>query len=129
MQKIRVMMADDNAEMLVAASTIVASEFEAPETFLDGDSLLAAIFPRQPELIILDVGLGESSGFDVARQLAARGCSSKVLFLTVNEQEEFVNAGLAIGALGYVFKSQLSEDLIPAMKSALAGRQFVSGRR
>ena len=51
------------------------------------------------------------------------------MFLTINESPEFVEACLAEGALGFVVKSHLKADLIPAINAALAGRSFVSALR
>jgi len=58
--------------------------------------------------------------------LRAAGSRSKFVFLTVHGDEDYVREALAAGAVGYVVKSRLASDLLPALREALAGRQFIS---
>lgn len=51
---------------------------------------------------------------------------AKLVFLTIHTEEEFVDACRAEGALGYVTKSRMKTDLIPAIDGSLSGRPFVS---
>jgi DNA-binding NarL/FixJ family response regulator len=60
------------------------------------------------------------------RSLRAAGSRSKFVFLTVHGDEDYVRAALAAGAVGYVVKSRLASDLVPALREALAGRRFIS---
>ena len=50
------------------------------------------------------------------------------VIVTVHEDEELVRAGLAEGALGFVLKSRLETELLPAVQAALKGKVFVSPR-
>jgi DNA-binding NarL/FixJ family response regulator len=54
------------------------------------------------------------------------GARANIVFLTIHESPEFVEACLAEGALGFVVKSHMKADLIPAINAALSGRCFVS---
>ena len=49
--------------------------------------------------------------------------------LSVHDDPELVRAALETGALGYVVKSRMSTELVPAVRAALAGRTFVSAVR
>ena len=64
-----------------------------------------------PDLIILDISLGDISGFEVARRLKRAGCAAKIIFLSLHEDMDFVGAAFGLGASGFVFKSRLSTDL------------------
>jgi DNA-binding NarL/FixJ family response regulator len=48
------------------------------------------------------------------------------VFVTVHAEAMFVEAGLEAGALGYVLKDSAGDDLVPAIRAALSGRQYVS---
>jgi len=50
----------------------------------------------------------------------------KVIFLTVHNESDFVEAALAAGTSGYVVKIRLLSDLLPAIREVLAGHTFVS---
>ncbi len=66
------------------------------------------------------------NGIEAAHRLKQTGSRSKLVFLTMHEDPDFVRAALAEGALGYVAKSRLATDLPAAIHAALAGRLFVS---
>ena len=79
-----------------------------------------------PDLIILDITMSRIDGIETARHLRASGSRAKIVFLTVHADPDYVREGLAAGATGYVVKSRLASDLVPALREALAGRSFVS---
>ena len=70
--------------------------------------------------------MGEVSGIDVARQLRDSGCSAKIIFLTVHEDRDYINAAIGAGGSAYVVKSRLNSDLVTAIDAALANKLFVS---
>ena len=70
--------------------------------------------------------MGETSGIDLARKLRDSGCHSKIVFLTVHEDPDFLEAAMGAGGSAYVVKSRLSLDLVPAIDAVLAGKIFVS---
>jgi DNA-binding NarL/FixJ family response regulator len=92
----------------------------------NGTSVLDDIDMLNPDIVILDISLGDLTGFAVARCLKNRGCSAKIIFLTVHENVDFVTAAFDIGASGYVFKSRVTEDLTKAIDIVFNGGQFSS---
>jgi DNA-binding NarL/FixJ family response regulator len=71
----------------------------------------------------------ELDGIEAARRLREMGANAPIVFLTIHESPEFVEACQAEGALGFVLKAQMKVDLIPAINAALAGQCFVSPLR
>jgi DNA-binding NarL/FixJ family response regulator len=71
----------------------------------------------------------ELDGIAAAHRLPEIGARAIVAFLTIQEGPEFVEACLAEGALGFVMKSQMKADLIPAINAALSGQRFISSTR
>jgi DNA-binding NarL/FixJ family response regulator len=65
-------------------------------------------------------------GIEAAQELREAGSRVRFVFLTIHSESEFVDACVAQGALGYVVKSHMKTDLIPAIKAALLGRIFIS---
>ncbi len=122
----RVLLADDNRAILSIVRDLLEPEFAVVGAFTDGNSVLAEVAELKPDIVILDVSLGDPDGFTVARQLQSACYHSRIVFLTVHEIGEFVRMALAAGAVGYVFKSRLTTDLIPALHAASGGRLFVS---
>ncbi|MBV8114523.1 MAG: response regulator transcription factor, partial [Silvibacterium sp.] len=80
----------------------------------------------KPDVVILDISMGEVSGIALARELRDSGSESKIVFLTVHEDYDFVKAAIGSGALAYVVKSRLSADLVCGVEAAMAEKLFVS---
>ena len=102
-----------------------------PELLVIGevsDGLAAVRYSRelQPDLVLLDIGLPDLNGIEVARQIREVAPLSKILFLSENRSLEVVAEALRSGGDGYVVKSSAASDLLPAVESVLQGKQFVS---
>jgi len=80
----------------------------------------------QPDLILLDIGLPKLNGLCAAEQMRKVSPRSIILFLTQDNSQDVVQEALNSGALGYVHKTRTHRDLLPAIDSVLAGKQFVS---
>jgi len=123
---IRLLLADDNLEILETLVDMLQPAYVVVAALSDGASVLEQAPGLNPDLIILDISLGDMAGFEVARQLKKAGVPAKVIFLTVHENIDFVRAAFDLGAVGYVFKSRISPDLIDAINTICAGGRFSS---
>jgi DNA-binding NarL/FixJ family response regulator len=113
--------------MLAALVHLLQKDFTVLGALSTGASVLARVASLNPDVILLDVSLGDITGFQVAERLRSAACPSKIVFLSVHENPEFVRAALDIGASGYVFKSQISRDLTNAIDAVAKGGQFLPG--
>ena len=120
------LLADDNPAMLTTLVEMLQTRYRVAAALPNGNSVLDQIATFCPDLVILDISLGDLTGFQVAKRLKNSGCTAKIIFLTVHEDIEFVNAAFDIGASGYVFKSRVTEDLTKAIDIALSGGRFAS---
>ena len=123
-----VLLADDNPVILNHVRKLLGrnKQYEVVGAVSDGDAVLREYFLLWPEIIVLDISMGELSGIDVARTLVESGCTAKIVFLTVHEDSDFLNAAMDAGGSAYVVKSRVSTDLITAIEAALSGKHFVS---
>jgi DNA-binding NarL/FixJ family response regulator len=80
----------------------------------------------QPDLVLLDIGLPDLNGIEVACQIREVAPWCKILFVSENRSREIVTVALRSGGNGYVVKSSAASDLLPAVESVLQGKQFVS---
>jgi two-component system response regulator NreC len=69
----------------------------------------------QPDIILMDITLPDISGIEVTRQLQQSGCKSKIIALTIHEDEQYFFEMLQAGASGYVPKRAAPEDLLTAI--------------
>ena len=81
----------------------------------------------QPDVIVLDISMPGMTGFEVASRLRKAGSKAAVVFLTVHDDEDFMQAAKAAGGIGYVVKPRLASDLAVAVLEA--GRAARSSRR
>jgi CheY-like chemotaxis protein len=122
----RVLLVDDHPAVLRQVAQLLSGEFRVVGNLADGRELMPAIRDHHPDLLVLDISLPGASGIDLARQLADTPAAPKIVFLTVHEDPDYAREALETGALGYVVKSRLASDLIPALHAALEGKRFVS---
>ncbi len=123
---VRVLLADDSPSMLQAARRILEPEFQIVGTVEDGQAVLEAAETLKPDVLILDISMGVMNGLEAARLLTRLGSKAKIVFLTVHNDQEFVEEAFSAGAVGYVIKPRLGTDLLVAVREALVGHTFVS---
>jgi len=121
-----VVIAEDHLLYLERISGLLARDFEIVAVAIDGKRGLRAVINCQPDAVVLDISLPELDGIEAAREIRRNGLDSKIVFVTVHEDLDFVNGALKAGANGYVFKSRVTADLVVALKEVLAGRTFLS---
>ncbi len=121
----RVLISDDNPEMLEAVKHILQSEFNVVAALGEACDVVDQVSKLKPDVVVLDLAMGEMNGFEITRQLRMDLCRSKIIFLTVYEDLDFIRAALDAGASGYVFKSRMNTDLRTAMKTVLNDKVFI----
>ena len=123
---LRILLADDNSAVLDQVSRMLAKDYEIVAAVKEGYEVVQECLRLKPDVIVLDISMGEVSGIDLARELRDCGCRSKIVFLTVHEDYDFVNAAIGSGASAYVVKSRLGADLMLGIEAAAAEKLFVS---
>jgi DNA-binding NarL/FixJ family response regulator len=124
---IRILIADDyeawrrQARLLLQARPewqVIAEAADGPEAIQKAEKL-------KPDLILLDIGLPKLNGIEAARRIRELSPSSKIVFLSQNNDHDIVRAALSTGALGYVWKTDAQSELLTAMSAVLRGKQYV----
>jgi DNA-binding NarL/FixJ family response regulator len=127
--KIRVVLADDHLLMIALVRQTLGKEFEVVGSVEDGKQAVEAVLALNPDALVIDISMPVLNGFQAAKQLQTANSRAKIIFLTVFEGRDFVDAAFSAGASGYVNKARLSTDLIPAIHEAMLGRIFISVSR
>jgi DNA-binding NarL/FixJ family response regulator len=124
--KPRILLADDHPAALAQAARVLGEGNEIVGAVPNGLELLDAAERLDPDVVVLDISMPGVGGFEAARLLKQIGSRSKLVFLTVWEDPDFLREALALGADAYVVKSRLASDLFLAVNEALAGSKFIS---
>jgi DNA-binding NarL/FixJ family response regulator len=125
-KRLRVLVADDHKTMLDYLVRVLSNEFDVVAAVGDGASVVNEAERMKPDVLVLDVGMPMMSGIAAASRLKAAGSTAKIVFVTMHHDREFVQESSNLGTVGFVVKDRLVSDLMPAIKSVLAGRPFVS---
>ena len=126
MKKARILLADDHPHLVAKVTQLLQPEYEVLGAVSDGQALVSAAERLKPDVLVLDVTMPILDGIEAAKKLKAQGCESKIVFLTVHSDPDYLRACLAAGGLGYVSKSRMASDLLHAVDHALAERIFIS---
>src|SRR3984885_14210076 len=121
----RILLADDHPAVLKATNALLRTQFDIVGNATDGPTLVSEALRLCPDVIVADITLPVFSGIDAARQLRESAPSVKIVFLTVHSEQQFIEACMAEGALGYVLKAHMKGPLIPAIQAALVGRSYI----
>ena len=122
----RILIAEDNREMRNTILHLVENDYEVVGTVGDGRALIDAAAELEPEIGVFDISMPIVNGIEAAIQIRKQGSQMKIVFLTVNEDTDFIDAAFDAGASGYVVKRQMASDLLTAIHEALEGRTFIS---
>jgi two-component system response regulator DegU len=125
----RVLLVDDNETMLNRAAAALKYCCLVVGSVQDSRKAIKAALTLKPDVIVLDISMPGMSGLEIASRLREAGSTAALVFLTVHDEEDFILAAKAAGAIGYVVKPRLGSDLTVAVQEARAGRPFVSPLR
>jgi DNA-binding NarL/FixJ family response regulator len=124
--KTTVLLADDHPPLLEAAAAILRPHFDVVGTATDGAMLVSEALRLRPDVVVTDITMPVLNGIEAVRKLRESSFSATFVFLTIHAKEEFLEACLAEGALGYVLKSRMKAHLVAAIRAALKGESYVS---
>jgi DNA-binding NarL/FixJ family response regulator len=122
----RVLAADDLPEILEQVRELLRDHYEVIGLVANGQQALRAALTLNPDILVLDISMPILNGFEVARSVRESNCRAKIVFFTMHEDRDYLDAAFSCGASGYVLKSRASTDLLPALEAALQHRTFTS---
>ena len=126
MQSLKILVVEDFEEFrrLVCLLLQPIAEFQV-ELASDGLKAVQKAEELQPDLILLDIGLPDLNGIEVARRVRKLAPAARILFFSVESDPDLVREALAFGT-GYIYKPRVQSDLLPAIEAARRGERFVS---
>ncbi len=109
-------MVDDHAGFRAEVRRFLESlGYDVVAEAVDGASAVVAARKFAPDIIVLDVVLPDMDGFGVARQLAARGVTSRVILVSTREASDYGSRVASCGAVGFIAKADLSSASFQAL--------------
>ena len=116
------LLAEDHPDVATQLRALLEPEFEVMTTVGDGFAMLGAARALRPDVIVADIAMPLLDGITAAAELLREVPKARVVFVSVHRDAALVQQCMTLGALGYVSKLNAGDELLPALRAALAGR-------
>src|SRR6201989_460537 len=124
----RILVADDNGIVRAGIKLLLERQADLQVVAEAADRVEAAHAPvaSRPDLCILDVGMPRKTGLQAAREIRSFLSDTRVLMLSMHDDEHYLFEALKAGAAGYVLKREADQDLVGAVRAVGRGEAFLT---
>jgi two-component system response regulator NreC len=126
-RKIRVLIVDDHAVLRAGLRMLVNAEPDM-EVVCEAEKRKEAfdcITQLQPDVILLDISLPDDSGLDMVKHILDVSPSTRIIILTMHDQEGYLRKAMTSGASGYILKKAADTELLSAIRVVYQGGTFL----
>jgi len=129
MEQVQVLLVDDHRMFREGVRSLLDKhkEVHVVGEASSGEEALTAIENAQPEVILMDINLGEMNGIETTRQITEDYPNVKVLALTMHKDGDYVIRMLKAGAKGFILKTAGREEMLSAIKAVAVGDSYFGG--
>lgn len=127
MYKQRIMLVDDHEVVRLGLKALIERRADM-EVVAEAATATEAVTKAQahkPDVIIMDIRLGGTSGIDACREITAQAPEAKVIMLTSYAEDELLFAAIRAGAAGYVLKQAGGQEVIRAIETVSQGHSLL----
>jgi two-component system response regulator NreC len=130
MAKIRVLLTDDHMLFRQGIRNLLSAEPDMEVTGEAGNAAEAVDLARQsrPDVVLMDIGMAGMSSFEATRQIRKERPDTRVVFLSMYDDEDYLAECVDIGAHGYILKESPIEQLVTAIREVHRGGSYLSPR-
>jgi two-component system response regulator NreC len=124
---IQILIADDHGVIRAGLRALLADfpDLTVVGEAADGIEAIAKTIELKPDILLMDLSMPNVGGIEATRQLARSQPKTRILILTVHEDESLLKEVIRAGAAGYVIKRAAQEDLIHAIRVVARGDLYV----
>lgn len=125
---IKILLADDHPVVRKGLMLILNEEFPAAKIgeANDGESLIKQVIDEDWDVIITDLMMPGRSGLEALEQIKKIKPKLPVLIISIHSEELYALRALRAGAAGYLKKDMAPEELVKAINTVLAGKQYIT---
>lgn len=118
MKRLRVLLCDDESQMLSLLQSALEPEYSVVGTAEDGQALIAAAQALRPDLVLTDIEMPRMDGIEAVQELRKTLPDCRVIFHSFRTEPEAMAAAFSAGAVGYLVKGS-AESLVSAIRTAV----------
>jgi len=124
---IRILLADDHSILRAGLRALLNAEpdFDVVGEVADGNQVLQLASALRPDLVLMDVSMPGMGGIEATKRLKEILPETRVLILTVHEDETLLRSAIQAGASGYVIKRAAETELISAIQAISRGDMYI----
>jgi DNA-binding NarL/FixJ family response regulator len=124
----RILVADDHGIVRSGIKLLLERQpdLQVVAEAADGVEAVEQALATNPDLCILDVGMPRMTGLQAAREIRSFRSDTKVLMLSMHDDEHYLFDALKAGAAGYVLKREADQDLVGAVRAVARGEAFLT---
>ncbi|HTY60487.1 MAG TPA: response regulator transcription factor [Bacteroidota bacterium] len=128
MKKTRILIADDHDVVRSGLRMLLRTspEFSVTGEAADGEEAVRLVEKQKPDIAIMDISMPKLDGIEATKIITKNTPGTRVIILTVHEDEEYAFHVLRAGASGYLLKNASRKEIFDAIRSAMAGERFFS---
>jgi len=125
---IKILIADDHTVVREGLKLIISEtpDMTIADEAVDGHEVLNKALKADYDIVVLDITMPGINGLDVLKQLKAQKPKLPILVLSMHPEEQYAVRVIKAGAAGYLTKQSASEELVKAIRTASAGRKYIT---
>jgi len=130
MAKTRILLVDDHMLFRQGIRTLLNAEadLEVVAEAPNGADAVERAAELRPDVVLLDIGMTGLSAFEAARQIRKQRPDTRIVFLTMYDDEDYLVAGMEVEASGYILKDSPATQLVAALRDIVRGGSYLSPR-
>jgi DNA-binding NarL/FixJ family response regulator len=126
--RLRILIVEDHPLFRKGLRELIAAvpDFELAGEAADGQEAVTIALDLLPDVVLMDLQLSGQSGIEAIRAIVAASSTTRILVVTLFQDDDSVFAALRAGARGYILKDADETDMIRAIRSIAAGESLFS---
>lgn len=118
MKRLRILLCDDEAQILSLLRSVLETEYTVVGTAEDGQALIAGAQALRPDLVLTDIEMPKMDGIEAVQELRKTLPDCRVIFHTSRDEPEVMAAAFSAGAVGYLIKGS-AQSLVSAIRTVV----------
>ena len=126
MQRLRIVMADDHVLVVEGIRRLLERDYDIVAVVADGRAAVETTARLKPDVVLLDIAMPLLNGIEAARQIRELALPTKIIFVTMQTDRDYIRVAFRAGASGYVLKQAAPSELTEAIRTVIEGALYLS---